>query len=186
MKNSALFLAIVLGLGGCVAPVTDEPGDAGDADESPPLIKAPMPEPLMEAWLLQRDGQLLEVALQKELWNYGHAHPHDARPWLLLARDSVRREWTGFAVSQYRLAITADVRAKQEPEVLPYLIGVVRDYVNFENEEATALIRSAWGTEALRAVEDAREAALRAGQLIQADRLEKLREALIGEVRLGP
>jgi hypothetical protein len=178
MDKHVLLLAMALSLTGCSAPVGGEPEDAEDAGGPIDLFEGPMPDLLAQAHRLQQNGVLLEIPLQREIYDYGRTHTDDARPWLLLARDSVRREWAGFAVSQYGLAIEADVRAKRQPEVLPFLIEMVAEYVGYENEQATELIRSAWGTAALSKVEDAREEALRAGRTIEAERLATLQKAL--------
>ena len=49
----------------------------------------------------------MDIQLPKEEKN-----PTDARPQLLLAWDSMNREWDGIAVRMYRIAYRADPRAK--------------------------------------------------------------------------
>lgn len=109
-----------------------------------------MPQLIAEALELQERGELLDIRVQRTLWSYAQDNPTDARPWLLLARDSMLREWDGFAVRQYAAAISADARAIEVPFVLEDLLAVARSHASgLEHDEVTALLLDNWGPEVL-------------------------------------
>src|SRR5262245_13133069 len=108
---------ILVVLAGCFGEVA-EPGASTPPSSKPAeevevadLFAGDMPDVMVDAHARQLGGDLLEPDVQRELFAYAERHPHDARPWLLLARDSMQRSWPGFAMRQYRSAIEADPRA---------------------------------------------------------------------------
>jgi hypothetical protein len=124
------------------------------------------------------DRQLLDVSDQKELYEYGRAHKDDARPQLLLAWDSMNREWDGIAVRMYRMAYNADQRAKDDPTMLRDLLEVASRYDTVEFDEARGVIARAYGAQAQSQL-TAKVSALRAqGKLDRAARLERLGSTL--------
>jgi len=123
--------------------------------------------------------QLLDVADQKQLYEYGRAHRDDARPQLLLAWDSMNREWDGVGIRMYRMAYHADKRAKDDPSMLRDVIEVGSRYDTVEFTDARNILREAYGAQAVPQL-NAKIAELRSrGTLDRASRLERLRTALL-------
>jgi hypothetical protein len=123
-------------------------------------------------------GELLEPDVLHQLFDYAHANPNDARPWLLLARDSMLREWGGVAERQYASAIEADPRVLETSFVLRDLLIVASEYIGIEQGEAVALIVDNWGSEALPAIDAARASAEQAGDENAAAKLASLRDEI--------
>jgi hypothetical protein len=134
-----------------------------------------MPEMMSDALKIQMAGELLEPEMQLRLFDYAHGNRNDARPWLLLARDSMLREWGGVAERQYASAIEADARVIETSFVLRDLLIVASEYIGIEQGEAVALIVDNWGTEALPAIDAARASAEQAGDENAAAKLASLR-----------
>jgi hypothetical protein len=144
------------------------------------LFAAPMPDFMTDAHARVLDKKWLDAEAQKQLYQFGQEHKDDARPQLLLAWDSMNREWDGIAVRMYRIAYRADQRAKDEPGMLRDLLDVASRFDKTENREATELVTEAYGEQALPQL-DASLADLRAGgDLMRAGRLERLRAAITG------
>jgi hypothetical protein len=133
---------------------------------------------MAEAHLRVLDRKWLGAPMQKQLYEFGQEHKDDARPQLLLAWDSMNREWDGFAVRLYRMAYRADPRAKQEPSMLRDLLDIAsrRDRVEFR--ESVAIVKEAFGELALPAVDEKLAQLRHAGNLQGAARLQRLRDKL--------
>jgi hypothetical protein len=145
------------------------------------LFAGDAPDLLVTAHRAQLCGEVLDVDVLSAIFQYAQQHPDDARPWLLLARDSMRRQWGGFAVRQYASAITADERVTHDDSVLVDLLHVARNYDGLEHDEASALIAEAWGARALPAL-DAQQAEMRAADDAAAvDRLEDVRAGITAQ-----
>ena len=71
-----------------VAPATSSPPVDLFAGEQPELFA-------MGQQVLEQKGRL-NVARLKELYEWGKAHPGDARPHILMAIDSMNRDWWAF------------------------------------------------------------------------------------------
>lgn len=99
-----------------------------------------LPPPLTAAQTIQDEGGTFDLDTMRVLYDYGRAHADDARPWLLLARDAMRRGDHGFAVRYYRMAIDAGARAADAPGVHDDLLWVAREYEGQEQLEALELI----------------------------------------------
>lgn len=134
------------------------------------------------------DKKQLDVEVQKELYHFGQAHKDDARPQLLLAWDSMNREWDGIAVRMYRMAYRADKRAKDEPSMLRDLLAVASRFDKTEYDEATEIIREAFGAQALPQLDAALDEMRAAGELERAARLQRLRTTITshGTPRAAP
>ncbi len=142
------------------------------------LFAGPLPDFMQAAHARVLAGQWLDTAQEKQLYAYGQAHKNDARPQLLLAWDSVNRDWWGIAVRMYRIAYHADTRAKGDPSMLRDLLLTASRFDRTEYRESSALIREAYGLAALAQL-DPMLAALRArGDVAGAARLQRLRDAL--------
>jgi hypothetical protein len=84
------------------------------------------------------------------LRSYTQSHPGDPRAQLLLGVMYLNRNWRADAVAQFASAIKTDLSARGAPEVLDNLIEMVAS--GKADAEAAALIRRAYGTEALPAL----------------------------------
>jgi len=187
-------ILIVLALGGGAGQVADQvatrdaTGSDGSAQDratgdgvmcgaTDDLFAGDMPDLLVDAHARQLGGELLEIEIQRELYDYAVASGDDARPWLLLARDSMRRDWEGFAVRQYASAIETDPCAATQPGVLDDLIAVAATHGgSLERREASALITAAYGTRALPALDRAMSTAEASGDHTAIERLAALQE----------
>lgn len=98
--NRVQLVYVLLGLGpamsGCAADASvlgaeDAPAAVSmqETDLTYDPFEGDMPELMNEAMEKQLAGGLLDIRLQRELFDYTRAHPGDARPWLLLGRDSM-------------------------------------------------------------------------------------------------
>jgi hypothetical protein len=142
------------------------------------LFAGTMPDFMADAHARVLAKKLLDVGDQKQLYDYGRAHRDDARPQLLLAWDSMNREWDGVGVRMYRMAYHADKRAKDDPSMLRDLLEVASKYDTVEFTEARNIISEAYAAQALPQL-NAKLDELRAlGRSDRASRLERLRSAL--------
>jgi hypothetical protein len=142
------------------------------------LFAGPMPDFMAASHARVLDKKQLDVEAQKELYHFGQEHKDDARPQLLLAWDSMNREWDGIGVRMYRMAYHADKRAKDDPSMLHDLLSVASRFDQTEYKEATDIIREAYGAQALPQL-DVQLADLRShGDLVGAARLQRLRTLL--------
>jgi hypothetical protein len=153
------------------------PPGAGDFD----LFAGEMPAFMANAHARVLAKQWLDVNIQKQLYQWGQEHKDDARPQLLLAWDSMHREWEGIAVRMYRIAYRADRRAKQDPSMLRDLLSIVSRYDRTEFREGVGILQEAFGEEALPALDKELEALRVRGELERAGRLQKVRDVLTGK-----
>jgi hypothetical protein len=157
---------------------TPTPAPAADPSLDVDLFAGPMPDFMAEAHARTFEKKWCDVNLQKKLYNFGQEHKDDARPQLLLAWDSMNREWYGIAVRMYRISYRADKRAKHDPSMLRDLLFIAARYDKTEFRETVELIRDAYGEEALPRI-DEEIATLRAqGQVRGTERLERLRNEI--------
>jgi hypothetical protein len=155
-----------------------QPARAADPALDVDLFAGPMPDFMADAHARTLGKKWLHVSIQKQLYNFGQEHKDDARPQLLLAWDSMNREWYGIAVRMYRISYRADKRAKHDPSMLRDLLFIAARYDKTEFRETVELIQEAYGEEALPRI-DEEIAALRAqGQIKGTERLERLREEI--------
>src|SRR5262249_51545163 len=98
----------LLAMSGCLVDAREASVEEFDLTHDPFLGE--MPEIMRFALEEQRAGRELALKVQRELFNYTRSHPQDARPWLLLARDSMARDSGGFAERQYGSALRADAQ----------------------------------------------------------------------------
>lgn len=161
------------GEAGAADPTLTQPGEGED------LFAGELPEVLVVAHVRQLDGELLDIDLLRDLHTHGLEHGHDARPWLLLARDSMLRTWAGIAVRQYRIAIEADPRAADQALVLKHVVAIAAGFDGIEHRESSALLSSVWGESALSEIDCALEAALALHDERACARLEEVRGDII-------
>jgi hypothetical protein len=165
--------------GGALAPApAPQPTPAADPGLDVDLFAGPMPDFVADAHARTLGKKWLDVNMQKQLYNFGQEHKDDARPQLLLAWDSMNREWYGIAVRMYRISYRADKRSKHDPSMLRDLLFIAARYDKTEFRETVELIQEAYGEEALPRI-DEEIARLRAqGQRQGTERLERLREQI--------
>lgn len=144
------------------------------------LFAGEMPDFMANAHAKVLDKKWLGAPEQRQLFDYGKQNPTDARPQLLLAWDSMNREWDGIAVRMYRIAYRADPRAKQDPSMLRDLLRVAATHDRVEYRETTEIVREAYGGEALGAIEEKIEELRGRNDATGVDRLERLRDAITG------
>ena len=190
MRNIPLVLTVMFALAGCAAQVgvevPNDPDGAQGASEpaagdNHDLFAGEMPPLMQQAHSRQLDGALLDLDEQRALYDYALEHDDDARPWLLLARDSMRRDWQGFALRQYASAIEADARAAVQRGVLDDLVRIAAyNSAVFEQRNAADLIVDVYSDDALPAIERALADAERAGDDAAIARLTALRTTLEG------
>lgn len=145
------------------------------------LFAGPMPDFMADAHARVLEKKWLDVSIQKQLYNFGQEHKDDARPQLLLAWDSMHREWYGIAVRMYRISYRADRRAKYDPSMLRDLLFVASRYDRTEFREAVEVIREAYGEEALPRIDEEIAAVRNARDTGRADRLGRLRAEIAGK-----
>lgn len=165
-----------------VAEPTPEPsGDNMLDGEAVDLFAGDMPDFMAEYHLRVLQKKKLGVHQQKQLYDWGQEHKDDARPQLILAWDSMNRDWEGLAVRMYRIAYRADNRAKYDPTMLRDLLTIAGKYDRTEYRETVGIIEEAYGQEALPRV-DAELAKHEAqGNAKAVDRLQRLRDTLLGK-----
>jgi hypothetical protein len=189
LRHWALVLLVSLGYAGCAAQYRPS-GVAEDATQ--PVLREPtdydpfageLPALILDAQLQQQAGNLLDIGIQRQLFDFGRAKTEDPRPWILLARDSMERDWVGFAMSQYGLALRADARVTRAHDVLSDVLQTAVNYTSVEESDANALLQEYWGLDALPAIE--RELALmqEQGRDAAATKLMAIREALIASAQ---
>lgn len=168
------------------APVAKAPEPAQAALPAQPSVQVaptdlfaePLPEDLDKIHKRVSNNQWLNARDQKALYDYGKEHKDDARPQLMLAWDARNREWDGIAARMYRIAFTADPRAKDDPSMLPDLISIASRFENVEYTESASLIADAYGAEALPEIEDELTLAERRGEQRRVARLTHLRDQI--------
>jgi cytochrome c-type biogenesis protein CcmH/NrfG len=108
------------------------------------------------------------------LYDFAHANPGDARPWLLLGRAYAQVDWFSDAVERYVRAHRVDSTCRGDPQMLADLLkGAAHPTAG---RAAARAIREIYGAEAIPALEKAMKA--RAGDKAAATRLAQLRESL--------
>jgi hypothetical protein len=161
------------------APQPVKPAPAAP-DPDVDLFAGAAPDFITDAHARVLGKKWLDVGMQKQLYNFGQEHKDDARPQLLLAWDSMNREWYGIAVRMYRIAYRADRRAKHDPTMLRDLLFIAGRYDKTEFREATEIINEAYGEEALPRIDEEIAAARGQHELTRTERLERLRAAVAG------
>jgi hypothetical protein len=156
----------------------DEPAAPAAIDPLVDVFAGPMPDFMVDIHTRVLDKKPLGVEQQKALYNFGQENKTDARPQLLLAWDSMNREWDGIAVRMYRIAYRADPRAKHDPRMLNDLISVASRLEKTEHREATAIIVEAYGGSVLPRLDDEIDALRQSGQHARSARLERVRDAV--------
>lgn len=156
------------------APAPAPPASGSD------LFAGSMPDFMVDAHSRVLNKDWLDVEDQKQLYRFGQEHKDDARPQLILAWDSMNREWYGIAVRMYRIAYTADQRAKDDPSMLRDLLEIASRFDRTEYTEATEVIREAYGVAALPQLDQALADLQSSGDLAAASRLSRLRAKLAG------
>ncbi|HKU41259.1 MAG TPA: hypothetical protein VJR89_24015 [Polyangiales bacterium] len=143
------------------------------------LFAEPMPEFMVDLHARVLDKQPLNVEQQKALYKYGQENKGDARPQLLLAWDSVNRDWDGMAVRVYGMAFRADPRARDSKN-LADLVQLMskHDTKRVEFTDAQEIIVENYGGSALPIVEEQLAKLNAAGELTRAARVSKLRDDL--------
>jgi hypothetical protein len=139
------------------------------------LFADPMPDFMSKSYAAVLDKKWLDADQQKELYNWGKEHKDDARPQLILAWESMNRDWKGLSVRMYRMAYRADHRAKDDPSMLRDLLHIASQYDTVEYREASDVIRDAYGEEALPKIDDAIAQLRGEGAESRAERLQRLR-----------
>lgn len=165
------------------APEAKQPSEAPAAPAVDPLVDVfagPMPDFMVDIHTRVLDKKPLDVVAQKKLYQFGQENKEDARPQLLLAWDSMNREWDGIGVRMYRIAYRADPRAKHDPRMLTDLLSVASRFEKTEHREATAILVEAYGESALPRVDEEIEKLRAAGEHARAARLERVLSALKG------
>jgi serine/threonine-protein kinase len=136
--------------------------------------RAPVPHELRALRAqLDRGGHPSQKALQP-LYDYAHANPGDARPWLLLGRAYAALDWFSDAVERYVRADHADSSSRGDPQMLADLLKAAAHPA--ASHAAARAIRDIYGAEALPAVDKALKNS--AGDRQAAARLTRLRESL--------
>jgi hypothetical protein len=174
------------------APVADDaPADEAEAPTPSPVPTKPavdlfageMPDFMAEAHARVLDKKPLGSPDQKELYDFGKQNPKDARPQLLLAWDSMNRDWDGIGVRMYEIAHRADARVKEDPRMLQDLLRVAAGHDKVEYRDTVRLVQEVYGSDAIGAVEQAIEEHSARGESKSVERLTLLRAVLKGEAQ---
>lgn len=186
-----LAVMVILALGGCAADVAapevqDESGAramavAPEGTEDYDPFAGEMPDLLVDAHARVLDGEWLDLGTMKALWEYAQRQPNDARPWLVLALDSMAEDVHGFAVTQYRAAFEADARSADYAPMLPDVLAIAMGHRGFEYDEAVALMAEAWGERALPTIDGVMLTMHEDGDLEGARKLAAIRAAVVGD-----
>jgi hypothetical protein len=161
---------------------------AGSGDEVPAAQSAltvydpfvgEQPSVILEARQQQLNGKLLGIPIQRELFELGQTDLKDPRPWLLLARDSMARDWVGFAMRQYGSALAADRRVIRTEGVLEDVLDTAIIYTGVEESDANAMLMEYWGVAALPAITEALDEMEATGRDLAADKLTVMRDAIL-------
>jgi hypothetical protein len=155
-----------------------EPVAPAAAPQRSDLFSQPLPDNIERVYKRVSNNQWLNANDQKLLYQYGQEHKDDARPQLMLAWDARNREWDGIAARMYRIAFSADTRAKDDPSMLPDLISIASRFDNVEYQESSSLIKDAYGAQALPEIEDEIVLATRRGEQRRLARLNQLRDQI--------
>ena len=86
---------------------------------------------------------------RKQLYEFGREHRDDARPQLLLAWDSMNREWDGFGVRITAWLTLPTERAKDDPRMLRDLIEIEPLRHGRVQGSARSIMREAYGAQAV-------------------------------------
>jgi hypothetical protein len=89
----------------------------------------------------------------KPAYEFAHDNPHDARPWLLIARAYTQLDWLSDATDRYLRAYHADPASRGDPQMLPDLLKAVEH--RGAGRSAARAIHDIYGPEAIPAVEKA-------------------------------
>ena len=157
---------------------TPEAVPAAPLDPLVDVFAGQMPDFMVEIHTRVLDKRPLDVVAQKKLYDFGQEHKDDARPQLLLAWDSMNREWDGIGVRMYRIAYRADARAKHDPRMLSDLISVASRFDRVEFRESSTLIVDAYGASARPRIQDEIATLRQSGQHAQAARLDRVLELI--------
>ena len=157
------------------------PAPAAPSAPAVDLFAGEMPDFMANSHARVLDKKPLGAPEQRKLYEYGKENPNDARPQLLLAWDSMNREWDGIAVRMYRIAYRADPRAKQDPSMLRDLLQVAATHDRVEYRETVEIVREAYGAEALDAIAEKIDELSARGDNKGVERLEKLRDTVGGK-----
>ena len=161
------------------APAAPAPAAAAEpTNPDSDLFAGTMPDFMVDLHARVLDKKWLDAPQQRQLYEFGQAHKDDARPQLLLAWDSMNREWDGIAVRMYRIAYRADHRAKDDPSMLRDLISIGSRYDRTEFRETTEIVKEAYGASALPRIEDEIARLAAAGDVARSTRLARLRDAI--------
>lgn len=142
--------------------VPEAPAPAAEAETVPapsPTLEAidlfaePAPEIISRGHEFAAAGRPLRSSKVKMVYDYGQSHPGDARPFLILALDSMNRGWYDFAIDHYRKATREDPRAKQDPRVLRDLLKMSGK--KYQSAKARDAIVEIYGAQALPQVNSA-------------------------------
>jgi hypothetical protein len=158
----------------------EQPANTAPVEPTVDLFAGEMPDFMANLHARVLDKKPLGAPDQRQLYEFGKKNPTDARPQLLLAWDSMNREWDGIAVRMYRIAYRADARAKQDPSMLRDLLRVAATHDRVEYRETTEIVREAYGGEALDAITEKIGELQARGDSRGVDRLERLRDAITG------
>jgi hypothetical protein len=142
------------------------------------LFAGAMPDFMVDLHARVLDKKWLGAPEQRQLYEFGQQNKKDARPQLLLAWDSMNREWDGIAVRMYRIAFRADPRAKDDPSMLRDLLTVASRFDRTEFREASEIIKEAYGAEALPRIDEEIAKYSAAGMPDRAARLSRLKDKL--------
>jgi serine/threonine-protein kinase len=163
-----------------VAPATTTPVETTvaeapvEAEVDEPAAPAPLPPELAAVRARLHPGRPMARSLRSELWQYAQAHPHDARPWLIMAHSDFGYGGRSDALRFYTNALEADPSARDDADMM-------RDVVTMAGHgkvgrEAAAMVESTWGRDAIPTI----DAVLGEGTLSreEAQRLTRFRATL--------
>ena len=145
-----------------------------------PWAEAP-PDLLARYYGSIQNRQRLRAGDQRRLLAYARRHPHDARPFLLVAYSYMDNEWRSDGLQHYARAYRADPTARGDGRMKRDLIASVS--VDAVGDRAAQMVREIYGREALADVQRAlgelrsNPATLRRNQATAA-RLQRLVSAL--------
>jgi serine/threonine protein kinase len=136
--------------------------------------RAPVPRELRPLRnQIDRGAHPSQKALQP-LYDYAHANPGDARPWLLLGHAYAENDWFSDAVDRYVRADHVDSTSRGDPQMLADLLKAAAHPA--ASHAAARAIRDIYGAEALPAVDKALKNS--AGDRQATARLTRLRDSL--------
>ena len=159
-------------------PAVPQPAPADPVAADSDLFAGAMPDFMVDLHARVLDKKWLGAPEQRQLYEFGQQNKKDARPQLLLAWDSMNREWDGIAVRMYRIAFRADPRAKDDPSMLRDLLTVASRFDRTEFREATEIVKEAYGAEALPRIDEEIAKYTAAGMPDRAARLSRLKDKL--------